>query len=163
MEDAASDDSSVEHLHVMNIGTYRVFFRAETDAILEGSPVEIKASNPRYWGTKVMFQMISSGSTKLCHGQKSRGSLTGVEIQSLVQVASTALAYTSVETLERNILKGMESIQSQMKDASPGEVFKVSFQGTSLRLLPVRGRSADVLPPPEIVHELIAAPSKVGG
>jgi hypothetical protein len=35
---------SVEHLHVMNVGTYRVFFRAEVDAVddSDGDPVEIK-------------------------------------------------------------------------------------------------------------------------
>ena len=70
------DDSdvvgSVEHLHVMNVGTYRVFFRAEVDAVNggDGDPVEVKASNPRYWGTRVMFQVISSGSTRLLSPQK---------------------------------------------------------------------------------------------
>jgi hypothetical protein len=176
MDDAMSDCSCVEHLHLMNIGSYRVFFRAETDAILssqdendnnddenededddDGCPVEIKASNPRYWGTKVMFQMISSGSTKLCHGAKGRGKLIGVEIQSLQQVARTALKHASHrERLERNILKGMDSIQSQMKDATPGEVFKISFHASALKLLPVRGRSADILPPAEILRDLIS-------
>jgi len=36
----------VEHLHLMQVGSYRVLFRAETDALLEGEPVEVKASNP---------------------------------------------------------------------------------------------------------------------
>jgi hypothetical protein len=162
MADADSDCSCVEHLHLMNIGSHRVFFRAETDAILDDSPVEIKASNPRYWGTKVMFQMISSGSTKLCHGAKGRGNLIGVEIQSLQQVARNALPQysTSTETLERNILNGMESIRSQIEAAAtPGDVFKVSFHLSSLKLLPVRGRSADILPPADILRDLISTPT----
>lgn len=166
MEDASSDEASVEHLHVMNIGDggsssdsnkYRVLFRAETDALLEGNPVEIKASNPRYWKTNVMFQMISSGSTNICHGSKGRGSLTGVQVQSLQQVARTALAAPrKKEDLERNILNGMKSIQSQMEGATPGDVFKVSFHKGVLKLLPVRGRSANILPPADIARQLIS-------
>lgn len=71
------DFSTVEHMHTMKIGKRTVLFRAEVDAKDDdGSPVEVKASNPHYWGTKVMFQMISSGSSRLCHGEKSRGALT---------------------------------------------------------------------------------------
>ena len=99
MEDSSSDTAVVEHMHEMNVGSYRVFFRAETDAKTaigrnDTTPVEIKASNPRYWGTKVMFQMISSGSTVLCHGRKSRGSLASVELRSLADVASEAMYST---------------------------------------------------------------------
>ena len=157
MDSFPSHESSVEHLRVMNVGTYRVLFRAETDAVVDDSPVEIKASNPRYWGSKVMFQMISSGSTKLCHGRKGRGNLMSVEIQPLRQVAKTALVGCTLQTLERNIEKGMDSIVRQLKEASPGDVFKVSFQGGSLKLLPARGRSADILPPADITKELIAS------
>lgn len=168
MDAASSDWSTVEHLHVMNVGTFRVLFHAETDAVVTEEtdssdndndvPVEIKASNPRYWGTKVMFQMISNGSTKLCHGIKSRGSLQAVKIQSLYQVAQTALLTTNTATLERNIITNMKSIESQMKNATPGDdVFKISFHGTTLSLLPMRGRSSTgILPPPSIVRELLA-------
>ena len=77
-----SNNTTVEHLHLMKIGEKTVLFRAEVDAVdTDGSPIEVKASNPRYWGTKVMFQMISSGSTKLCHGMKSRGVLTRVTLK----------------------------------------------------------------------------------
>ena len=67
-------------MHTMKIGKrWTVLFCAEVDAKDDdGSPVEVKASNPHYWGTKVMFQMISSGSSRLCHGEKSRGALTRV-------------------------------------------------------------------------------------
>ena len=157
-ENLSSLASSVEHLRVMNVGSYRVLFRAETDAILNGNPVEIKASNPRYWGSKVMFQMISSGSTKLCHGKKDRGKVTSVSMQSLKQVAKTACrGRGALQTLEGNIERGMDSIFAQVKEASPGEVFKIAFQGGSLNLLPARGRSADVLPPADITKELLSS------
>lgn len=149
---------SVEHLHVMIVGTYRVLFRAEADAIdsKDGDPVEIKASNPRYWGTKVMFQMISSGSTRLCHGKKGRGYIQDVSIQSLQQVSRTALTGRDISTLEQKILKGMNSLSSQMKDAAPGKVFRVSFSRGELKLSPVIGRSGDILPPADIIQELMA-------
>jgi hypothetical protein len=54
-----SEVEFVEHLHLMQVGTHRVLFQAETDAMHDGEPIEVKASNPRYWGTKVMFQMIN--------------------------------------------------------------------------------------------------------
>lgn len=149
--------TSTDHLHLMNVGKHRVLFRAEADATNEsGTPVEIKASNPRYWGTKVMFQMISNGSTKLCHGVKSRGSLAGVRVLSLGSVADKALQVSSVDSLERNIEKGMEGLRNQMASASSGEAFKVSFVGGSLRLSRVSGRSADILPPEGMMRKLMA-------
>lgn len=148
--------SSSDHLQLLNVSEYKVFFHAETDAVDDGGyPVEIKASNPRYWGTKVMFQMISSGSTKLCHGFKSRGSLVKVSLQSLGEVANTALSAHSIESLEGNIVKGMESLRNQMETASPGEVFKVSFLGNSLKLSTVQDRSSNILPPEDVMMKLL--------
>lgn len=157
---------STEHLHVMNVGTYRVMFRAETDATGDGDvPVEIKASNPQYWGTKVMFQMMSSGSVELCHGQKGRGGafLERVTILSLQEVAIKALGFGSrgtakAQTLERNIQEGMDSLREQMADVAMGDVFKVTFQADgSLKLLPMRGRSSHIMPAPSIVRDLLGA------
>ena len=142
---------------LMNVGSFRVFFRAETDATDErGNPVEIKASNPRYWGTKVMFQMISSGSTKLCLGIKSRGSLAGISVKPLQEVAMDAISGRSVKSLEKNIVNGMKSMRDQMASAVPGEAFKVSFVGGSLKLTSARGRSSIILPPEDIMLKLMA-------
>eukprot|EP00956_Cyclotella_meneghiniana_P002474 scaffold2841_cov74-Cyclotella_meneghiniana.AAC.10 len=108
------DTRSVEHIHTMKVGNKIVFFRAEVDAVDEnGAAIEIKASNPR-------SKMISSGSSssKLCHGEKSRGTLTRVTLTSLTSVAVTALEYSSARALENNILDGMEmeAIYKQVKD-----------------------------------------------
>ena len=160
MEGEDSDvHSFVEHMHVMNVGTYRVCFRAEVDAVdeMDGDPVEIKASNPHHWGTKVMFQMISSGSTRLCNGEKSRGRVTGIRMQSLHEVSRTALAGRRVTSLEDSILQGMKSLRSEMNDALPEEVFRISFSNRKLHLIPVQGRSGDILPPADIVRELMVS------
>jgi hypothetical protein len=164
MDDMDAAQGCTEHLHVVDVGGHRVLFRAETDALLSDGtgPVEIKASNPRYWGTKVMFQMISSGSPYLCHGTKRRGDLVGVTVKSLQEVSRSSIRGDDhLKTLEQNILRGMESLRTQMADAAPGDVFKVSFdRNGSLQLLPVKGRSGDILPPPHVVQELIGRSSK---
>ena len=76
MMDTADNPRHVGHAHTMKVGDKTVLFRAHVNAMdAHGSAVEVKASNSWYWETKVMFQMISSSSSKLCHGEKSRGSL----------------------------------------------------------------------------------------
>ncbi|CAB9511064.1 expressed unknown protein [Seminavis robusta] len=159
IDDGTNVISSVEHLHVMNVGTHRVFFRAEVDAIDEqdGYPVEIKTLSPRHWRTKVMFQMISSGSTRLCHGIKGPGYLQNICMKPLHEVSRTALVGSrGVQHLEDTILKGMTSLRSQMKNAKPGEVFRIYFRSGTLSLNRER---ANILPPPDIVRELVVSKS----
>lgn len=146
------DVEFVEHMHLMQVGPHRVLFRAETDALFDGEPVEVKASNPRFWGTKVMFQMISSGSPKLCHGVKERDMLTRVNLRRLSDISKEA---HSCAVLEKNILDGMRALKAQMVNAKDREVFKVSFMEDSLRLQVVNLRSAVLLPPVHIVKELL--------
>ena len=142
----------VEHLHIMKVGKYNVLFPAEIDALRNGSPVEIKASNPRYWGTKVMFQMISSGSTKLCHGEKYRGAVTRITLRSLSTVVKEALEYSSTSQLQKNILEGMEAVDSQLNH---GELRKISFFGGSLKLLSTSDRVSAILPPNDVLTPLL--------
>ena len=187
INDSASHYSSVGHLHVMDVGPFRVLFRAEIDAVMgedDDTPVEIKTANPFFFGTRVMFQMISNGSMNLCHGIKSNGSLEAVQLHSLYQVSQMALAQVKTETLERNIrtnmyasrkkdiailertiVTNMKEIDSQMRNKTPGDVFQIFFDdvnnnnkyGSLLRLLPMRGlRHRSILPPPSIVRKLLA-------
>lgn len=150
----SQDTSTVEHIHTMKVGSNTVLFCAEVDAIdAEGSVVEVKASNPRYWGTKVMFQMISSGSSKLCHGQKSRGVLTDVTIKSLYTVSREALQYEDVNTLQKNIQQAMEAIRSQLKD---DRKYKITFSYGMLKLVPASDRLYTLFPPDHVVSSLLA-------
>jgi len=148
-----SNLKKVEHIHLMKVGNKTVLFRAEVDAIDgNGSAVEIKASNPRYWGTKVMFQIISSGSPKLCHGVKSRGVLTDVSLKSLSKVSQDALVYANVTSLQNNIVQGMESIQSQLID---DRTYRVCFTAGKLKLVPASTRLYSLFPPNDVVTSLI--------
>lgn len=147
-----TNNKSVEHIHTMKIGQQTVLFRAEVDAMdADSSAVEVKASNPRYWGTKVMFQMISSGSLTLCHGEKSRGVLTRVALKSLSSVSLDALEYANVSSLQKNIVQGMEAIQSQLQDDG---TYRVCFTGGSLKLVPASARIFGLFPPAHIVKSL---------
>jgi len=83
--------TSVEHMHLMQVDKFRVLFRAEADALYEGEPIELKAANPAYYGTRVMYQMISNGSPTLCQGVKSRGVLVDARLENLSQVTHTTL------------------------------------------------------------------------
>lgn len=150
-----SDFSVVEHLHLMKVGDdHTVLFRAEADAIDEnGDLVEIKASNPRYWGTKVMFQMISNGSATLCHGEKYRGVLQRVTSKSLSRVAKDAMYDTN--RLEKNIEDGMRKLKNGVKIDQP---YRISFSYSgNLCLTPVTENRFVLLPPENIVLDLTNA------
>eukprot|EP00934_Nitzschia_sp_Nitz4_P002644 Nitzschia sp. Nitz4//scaffold10_size219509//177264//178358//NITZ4_001455-RA/size219509-processed-gene-0.93-mRNA-1//1//CDS//3329533001//2634//frame0 len=155
MSDASSDNTVTEHLHVMKVGSFRVLFSSECDAVMEdGTLVEIKASNPKYWGTKVMFQMISSASTKLCQGRKYRGSLTSVFKTPLRKVAYNAVASKSqLSCLELNILDRMKDLKAEFEDQTPGDDFEIYFSGNHLRLRPSSG--AALLPQTNIVFDAL--------
>ena len=151
MSDTFGKPKHVEHIHMMKIEEKTVLFRAEVDAAdANGSLVEVKASNPHYWGTKVMFQMISSGSSKLCHGEKSgRWWLDRITLRSLSSISKKALVGFDIKTLETNIVESMKAIQSQLKGDGTHEV---SFsKGGSLSL---QASVIDLLPPDDIVKAL---------
>mmetsp|Transcript_19394 Transcript_19394/g.40905 ORF Transcript_19394/g.40905 Transcript_19394/m.40905 type:complete len:338 (+) Transcript_19394:65-1078(+) len=153
MLDTSGNPKNTEHIHTMRIGDKTVLFRAEVDASdADGSAIEIKASNPRYWGTKVMFQMISSGSSKLCHGEKSRGVLTRVTLKSLSSVSQEALEYGNISSLQKNIVKGMDAIQDQLKD---GGTYRVCFTNGCLKLIPASTRVFGLFPPDHVVKALV--------
>ena len=149
----------VERIQLMEIDAkFKVLLCAEADAIDDGTdPIEIKASNPQYWGTKVMFQMISSGSPTLCCGTKGKNNvLTNITMRSLSDVAADALRNRSCSILERNIVDGMKSLQDQMIDKVVYESYKISFNSQGeLSLHRAITRNAIMLPPEDIVKELL--------
>lgn len=155
--DDYSDYTSVDHLHTMRVGNYTVLFHAEVDAIdSSGSIVEVKASNPRYWKTKVMFQMISSGSSKLCHGEKRKMTLTNVLIRNLESVANEALHSENINLLANNILENMDLLRNQVKDDSP---YKICFERKGLVL--VFEDSIVLFPPKPVSMRLLNGYKKI--
>jgi hypothetical protein len=141
----------IEHLHVMKVGSYHVCFQAEVDALMDDEPVEVTAANSRYWGTKKMFQMISSGSPFLYHGIKNRNVLQSAKLMPLSEVAQKAL-----QNNENNILTAMTELKSKLSESDGGVVFNVTFSPTkSLCLLPAKSRTSVILPSASITRELV--------
>jgi hypothetical protein len=149
----------LEHLQIMEIDAkFKVLLCAEADAIDDGmNPIEVKASNPQYWGTKVMFQMVSSGSPTVCCGIKGKNNtLTSVSLRSLSDVATDALRFRSCNVLERNIVNGMQALRDQMVGKSFNESYKISFSSQGeLSLQRAITRDAIMLPSEDVVKELL--------
>ena len=148
-----------EHMQIMEIDTkFKVLLCAEADAIDDDlDPIEIKVSKPQNWGTKVMFQMISSGSPTLCCGIKGpNNTLTNISMRSLSDVAADALRNRSCNMLERNIVDGMQALHDQMVDKAVNESYKISFSSQGeLSLQRAITRNAIMLPPDDVVKELL--------
>jgi hypothetical protein len=155
----AGDVEFVEHMHAMLIGdVYKVLFCAEADAVDEmGNPIEVKSSNPRYWGTKTLFQMISNACPTLCHGMKGRNELSSVTIRRLSSVADDALRDTNYIRLQDNILKSMKALKEEMMVKEVGNVYSIDFdKNGKLQLFPTTPtRSSTLFPPSKVVKELL--------
>jgi hypothetical protein len=156
LQASSADFHTTEHLHVMNVGDHKVLFCCEVDAIDDNDElVELTCSNPRYWGTRQMFQMISSGSTKFFTGKKEYGmTLVSVNCLSLSRFVANSLINQNVRALEDAILSGMQSIKDELalKYPKEGNVFRISFHQNKLKL---KNATLEVLPPAEVVRALL--------
>lgn len=151
--------SSIDHLNLMDIGGYRVLLSAESDGIDNKSAVEIKVSNPQYWGTKVAFQMISNGSSSLYAGSKYRGKLTKVKKDSLNSVVRNAMSGSEVKVKENRILECLGAIKNavdkgKFKNNGGNKSFELSFDGHNLCLDRYEGTHV-VLPREGVVRDLL--------
>jgi hypothetical protein len=150
----------LEHIQVMEIDSkFKVLFCAEADACDDDGmdPIKITTSNTRRWYTKVMFQMISSGSPTICCGIKGENNvLNNVSMRSLSDVTAEALRNRSCNKLERNIVNGMQALRDQMMDKAVNESYKISFNGDGeLMLQRVITRYATMLPSEDVVRDLL--------
>jgi len=147
---------SVEHMQVMRVGEYTVLFGAEADAVhpqAPSEPIEIKASNPRYWGTTVMLQMISSGSIQLCQGVKNSGKISQIKCRDAANVYSDSLRGRDPKSIERLITGGMKVLREKV---DKGLVYKITFDNKSLmNVTPASSRLSVILPSDEVVKELM--------
>lgn len=151
------DDGLVEHMHIMKVGNHRVLFTADCDAIdKDGNPLEIKCSNPQYWGTKVMFQMLSNGSTSLYSGRKRSGKLVDVSVESLDSMIDKVEESYNLKSLENNILSGMKILQDAIDSGKfdDGTTRMISFSGNELKLVSC-GNVAAMLPRDEVIRSFL--------
>lgn len=154
------DTDLVEHVQLMDIDGHRVLFAAEIDAMDEnGDPVQVKGSDPFYWGTKVLLQMISSGSVNMCHGSRKQQKLVKVKLMTLQQIAQKAFSKRkSIATLERNIINGLLALkeaayQQQIED---GKVYEIVFtQSRKMELRPSKESIHRLFPKMEVMNDLL--------
>lgn len=148
------DIDSIEHLHVMKVGTYTILFCAEVDAITSnGTPVEITFSR---WIQNKIFQMISNGSSTLCAGTRGygHGSLTNIQMMPLGSIISPQQALAP--QWRTNILEGLEVLKSSLQTFGAGEPFEVTFapnNGIS-KLQAKEDADSPALPPVNVIKDL---------
>mmetsp|Transcript_40998 Transcript_40998/g.66243 ORF Transcript_40998/g.66243 Transcript_40998/m.66243 type:complete len:360 (+) Transcript_40998:78-1157(+) len=147
-----------EKLHVMSVGTYKVLFSADVDAVDDaGEAVEMKTGNPRYFGMKVMFQMMSSQSKTLIQAEKNTRrrppSITSIRKRSLQDMMSEH----GVEALARaqnNILEGLTELKNSPM-LTRYRVAEVDFCRGQMMLQP--SATAGVLPTEAVCKQLLQA------
>ena len=101
---------------------------------------------------KVMFQMISSGSHKLYHGEKRRGVLHRVNLKSLSSITYDALRSARESNLKNNIIHGMNAIQSQLQD---DRTYRIYFTNGALQLVLASTCAFALFPPKDVMERLI--------
>ena len=176
----------VEHIHLMKVGPYKVLFHSEIDAMITNnkngrtSLVEVKMSNIIFQKTRGLFQMISSGSSALCLGERGYGGrnkmnrVMSIDLKSLSDVARATLdrpkrkrgSGTDVTMLERNIIHGMKVLKSEFSDEVKGDgvnddhhdggnqIRRIYFEDRRLKLDPV-DEEVSLLPPKNIIESLL--------
>lgn len=155
--------SMVEHIQLMDIGGYNILIAAECDAIDDdGNMIEMKAtkaSNQQFWGTRVLLQMISNGSSVLYFGEKNRSvdrtitELSALHKRSLLEVGQTALQ-NGAALVENNIMNCLKTLREYALAGRFGgdKVYEVSFDSEgNLALLPSRYEAGTVLLPPSLL------------
>jgi hypothetical protein len=148
----------VEHMHVMQVGSFKVLFCAEADAMdPDGNPVEVKSSKPGSWGTETMFQMLSSGSLTLCHGLRDGKYLQKVNLWRLSEVVRKSLAMQNRVALEANLLSGMQALKVHFdRVGDDGKVYQISFDtDRQMQLKLACPKSPPLLPSSSIVKTLL--------
>mmetsp|Transcript_10507 Transcript_10507/g.23643 ORF Transcript_10507/g.23643 Transcript_10507/m.23643 type:complete len:317 (-) Transcript_10507:89-1039(-) len=142
-----------ESLQLMKIGDFTVLFSAEADAVDDaGCPVEIKSGNPKWFGSKVMFQMISSGSKTLVMANKTgKDTLAGVSKLSQEQMINTHSASVRARWGE-NILGALTELKHSELVGTDGPV-EMDFSQGGMLLKPCSDRH--LLPTRKVVEELL--------
>lgn len=163
-----------EHLQVVEIGQYNVLISADSDAVekprSKGSgvtPVEIKCGNPRNFGMKVMWQMLSNGSQTLVMANKrgrvnERQTLFAAESRTFREMVEEHSIF-AIRHAEENLEAAMENIRKWQRSGQlqAGKVYEIVFIRGGVEfgmvLKPLMGREAQQLsqlPPKEVLEEL---------
>ncbi|CAJ1356099.1 unnamed protein product [Effrenium voratum] len=153
--DGKHDLQKLESLHIMQIGGFKVLFSADVDAVDgQGFPVEMKTGNPRYFGTKVIFQMLSSGSKTLVRADVDKRSrppvlnrIHSVPLDTMIRENRGALLQGFI-----NIQEGLTTLKHSREISEDGAA-EVDFIRGELEVMPCS--TADILPSRAVVEQLL--------
>jgi hypothetical protein len=144
-----------EHLHEMQVGTYRVLFVGEVHASYNDEAVEVKCIRIKDLAIDTMLHMISSGSLWLCHGNRDFQYFRSAALMDLTKLVKRALRKVNGKTIQRHILENLAGIKAQMdKNNDADNVYELKFVDGSLQLLPM-DKSVVVFPSSEVVRGLL--------
>ena len=150
------DLMKTESLHIMRVAGFIVLFSADVDAVDEcGCAVEMKTGNPKYFGTKVMFQMISSGARTLLSADINKrmhpprlNAIKEIKIEQLVRSNSSLLL-----SAEKNISECFSHLKNS-REIDENFATEIDFRSGELILKP--RSDADLLPGRAEVERLLA-------
>ena len=130
------------------------FFSAEVDAVdADLAAVEVKISNAKNWGTKTMFQMISSGSSKICHGIREKEQIPRADIRSLSDITEKTLRQRPRDKLESNVLRHMSRLHKLIRQFEPDCILVLSFDSNNELQLALPGQNMDFIPSSGVITD----------
>ena len=116
-----------ESVHIMKVKGYKILFAAECDAVDENYvPVEIKTQTNA--GTKLMWQLISSNSSKVIYGHVSRRKIIDITSMSISEIIDK-----NKEKLDLHVTNISTSLE---KLANANGNFAISFVKNQIVLTP---------------------------
>lgn len=151
---------SFEHIQTYDLGSLRILFSAEVDAVTrDGVPVEITASDDRYWGFKKILQCVANGSEFIVHGQKRKtpphgaSKLVDVRKRLLTDLIREKRAHEVAEKRDK-IAASLVELKSRSHEIEEGQVYELRFQRREMVLTPT-DKARSMLPRKEVVDELL--------
>ena len=142
------DLTAHEHLQLLRIGKFRVLATAEVDAVDDqGRPVELKSSNPRFFGIDTLLQMVSSGSQLLLHPHTTGLTVEKIHCIPMEQLASKVAE--DVKETDRQIVAAFERLDAS-KESMTNERYSVLPDG---RLRTAEGEA--LLPQQQVIEDLL--------
>ena len=142
------DLSTHEHLQLLQIGDFRVLVTAEVDAVDQGSPIEIKSGDSRFFGIKEVLQMISSGSRLLIHPKGGREEVKEIICKSIEDLACQ-VGLEELKEMDQQIVAAFQKLHGRPMNSGP----YILHQGIQLELHPTSGKA--LLPQKQVIQELL--------
>ena len=155
-----SEPAFTEHMHVMQVGDFKVLFIAEVDAMKDGEPVEVITSNSYFWDIKTCLQCVSSGSPALCHGDKYRGKIQARKgkLESISMKNLSTLYEEESEKLkkaEREIVRALGDLKQELDNSDHSGDYEIAFSVSGRLTLQPEPGSSKLLPSSDVLDALL--------